>query len=119
MPLPWYLGGNQLEAIHDSYHQLLAYFKHTVWCSQVPLVPDSERVAVRDKRYFELRHSQPNKESYDSVSVTSELNKYKHYQNLGVNPPVASQQAGKGPPMAVMRVIRSDSAHAGPAGDSP
>lgn len=60
--------------------------------------------------------SQPNKESYGSVSVTSELNKYKHCQNLGVNPPVASQQAGKGPPMAIMRVIRSDRALASSQG---
>lgn len=36
------------------------------------------------------------------------------YQNLGVNPPVASQQAqqaGNGTPIAIMRVITSDSSH--------
>jgi hypothetical protein len=46
-----------------------------------------------------------------------EWNKYKYYQNIsGLNPPVASQQAGNGPPIAIMRAIRSDSSHAGPAG---
>lgn len=48
---------------------------------------------------------------YDSVPVSTEWNKYKHYQNLGVNPPVASQQAGNGPPITTMRATRSDSLH--------
>lgn len=59
------------------------------------------------QRYFKLRPAAEPK-SYDSVSVDTELNKYKRYQNLGVNPPVASQRAGNGPPMTIMRVIRSD-----------
>lgn len=53
VPLPWYLGGNQLEAIHDSYHLLLAC---AVWCSQVPLVPSLEKVGCkRQEIYFEER----------------------------------------------------------------
>lgn len=49
------------------------------------------------------------------MSGRSESSKNDYYQDLGVNPPVASQQAGKGPPIAIMRVIKSDSAQTGPA----
>lgn len=49
------------------------------------------------------------------MSGRIESNKNDYYQGLGVNPPVASQQTGKGPPIAIMRVIKSDSAQTGPA----